>query len=169
MKGAVHKNKGELIVSGIALCAISSNIGESEIAVNAANETLSLVNWCLVVQLGFIPVFFFVSVHLFSEFLIIDIGGFLSRMLYLRCPAPYVNAFRQLLKDIYIASWFGLLKPKLATKYCYHKHILTIKTKGIFNMFLTYSYRFTTFAFTLVTTFGQKSNEWMKIGMIISA
>ena len=44
MKGAVHKNKGELIVPGIALCAISSNIGESEIAVNAANETLSLVN-----------------------------------------------------------------------------------------------------------------------------
>ena len=44
MKGAVHKNKGELIVPGIALCAISSYIGESEIAVNAANETLSLVN-----------------------------------------------------------------------------------------------------------------------------
>ena len=47
---------------------------------------------------------FFVSVRLSSEFLIIEIGGFLSIMLYLRCPATYVNAFRQALKDIYIAS-----------------------------------------------------------------
>ena len=43
MKGAVH-NKGELAVPDIALCAISSNTRESEVAINAANETLSLVN-----------------------------------------------------------------------------------------------------------------------------
>ena len=42
MKGAVH-NKGELVVPDIALCAISSNTRESEVAINAANETLSLV------------------------------------------------------------------------------------------------------------------------------